>query len=163
MHFSQPSTLSMTHRIRVAGLIRRDDQLLLVQQQNRHGIPTWSLPGGRLESTDPDIFRGAEREVWEETGLRVEAGQLRFVSEYLAPDLMALTLIIECDLQADEHPDNIHLDNIQEDDNIHQVAWWPISHIPVSEEPMSHTLLNPEFWQSLESGDWKMYLGRHQD
>jgi len=153
----------MIHRIRVAGLVRRGDEILLIQQQNRHGVRNWSIPGGRLESTDADIYRGAEREVWEETGLRVEARQLRFISEYLAPDLFALTLIIDCHLAEDEHPDNIHLENIMEDDNIHGVAWWPIAEIHTSDEPMSRSLNNPEFWAALEGSDGMVYLGRHND
>ena len=123
----------------------------------------WSIPGGRLEPTDADIFRGAEREVWEETGLRVEARQLRFISEYLAPDLFALTLIIDCHLVEDEHPDNIHLGNMMEDDNIHGVAWWPIAKILESEEPMSRTLGRAEFWAALEGSAETVYLGRHND
>jgi len=153
----------MTHRIRVAGLVRRGDEILLIQQQNRNGVRSWSIPGGRLEPTDADIFRGAEREVWEETGLRVEARQLRFISEYLAPDLFALTLIIDCHLVEDEHPDNIHLGNIMEDDNIHGVAWWPVAKILESEEPMSRTLGNPAFWEALEIAEGMVYLGRHND
>jgi ADP-ribose pyrophosphatase YjhB (NUDIX family) len=153
----------MHHRIRVAGLVRQGDEILLIQQENRRGIRSWSIPGGRLEHSDADIFRGAEREVWEETGLKVEARQLRFISEYLAPDLFALTLIIECHLTADESPENIHLNNIMEDDNIHGVAWWPISKIKLSEAPMSRTLGNPEFWEALEMSETTVYLGRHND
>ncbi len=153
----------MQHRIRVAGLVRRGEEILLIQQQNRHGVRNWSIPGGRLEPTDADIFRGAEREVWEETGLNVVAKQLRFVSEYLAPDLFALTLIIECQLAENEDPDNIHLNNMMEDDNIHGVAWWPVAKIRVSEEPMSRTLGRPEFWEALEFSEQTVYLGRHND
>lgn len=153
----------MHHRIRVAGLVRRGDEILLIQQQNRHGVRNWSIPGGRLEPTDADIFRGAEREVWEETGLRVEARQLRFISEYLAPDLFALTLIIECHLAENEHPDNIHLNNMMEDDNIHGVAWWPIAEIRATAEPISRTLGKVEFWEALESSEVTVYLGRHND
>jgi ADP-ribose pyrophosphatase YjhB (NUDIX family) len=154
---------TMHHRIRVAGLIYRADEILLIQQQDRHGVRNWSIPGGRLESTDADIFRGVEREVWEETGLKVEARQLRFVSEYLAPDIIALTLIIECHLANDEHPDNIHLDNIMDDDNIHGVAWWPISRIRTSDEPMSQILTKQAFWDALEQAEGMVYLGRHHD
>jgi ADP-ribose pyrophosphatase YjhB (NUDIX family) len=153
----------MVHRIRVAGLVRRGDEILLIQQQNRHGVRRWSIPGGRLEPTDADIFRGVEREVWEETGLRVEARDLRFISEYLAPDLFAVTLIIECLLAPDEHPDNIHLDNIMEDDNIHKVAWWSASNIHGSEVPMSRMLSTSEFWEALDGAIGVVYLGRHQD
>jgi len=153
----------MQHRIRVAGLIRSGDRLLLVQQENRFGVSTWSLPGGRLEPTDDDIFRGTEREVWEETGLRVVASRLRYVSEYLAPDMFAVTLIIECQLAEDENPANIHLDNIMEDDNIHDVAWWNITELQITEAPLSRTLIRAEFWQSLEMVETTVYLGRHGD
>lgn len=153
----------MVHRIRVAGLIRRGDEILLIQQQNRHGRLTWSIPGGRLEASDADIFRGAEREVWEETGLRVQAKQLRFVSEHLAPELFALTLIIECQLEAEENPENIHLENTMEDDNIHGVAWWPISSIKSGHEPMSRTLGSELFWAALDQAEGTVHLGRHLD
>lgn len=116
-----------------------------------------------MEASDADIFRGAEREVWEETGLRVEARQLRFISEYLAPDMFALTLVIECHLAADESPENIHLNNVMEDDNIHGVAWWPLDQIRVSNEPMSRTLSNAEFWAALDFSESTIYLGRHDD
>lgn len=153
----------MHHRIRLAGLVRRDNEILLIQQQNRHGIRNWSIPGGRLEATDADIFRGAEREVWEETGLKVEARQLRFISEYLAPDLFALTLIIECEVAEGENPEGIHLDNMMEDDNIHAVAWWPIDRIQVSDEPMSRTLGLRAFWEAIDGANTIVYLGRHLD
>ena len=153
----------MQHRIRVAGLVRRNDEILLVQQQNRHGVRNWSIPGGRLEPTDSDIFRGVEREVLEETGLKVLAGNIRFISEYLAPDMFALTLIIDCQLVEGENGDNIHLNNIMEDDNIHGVAWWSASKIRHSEDPMSRTLSNAAFWESLEIKDSIVYLGRHND
>jgi len=153
----------MQHRIRVAGLVLKGDEILLIQQQNRHGISSWSIPGGRLEPSDADIFRGVEREVWEETGLKVEAGGLRFISEYLAPDIFAVTLIIECHLSEGEHPDNIHLDNIMEDDNIHGVAWWTASNIHTSDEPMSRMLGSPEFWEALNEKTGVVYLGRHHD
>ncbi|MFN0214449.1 MAG: NUDIX domain-containing protein [Saprospiraceae bacterium] len=153
----------MTQRIRVAGLVRRGDEILLIQQENRHGVRQWSIPGGRLEPTDLDMFRGAEREVWEETGLQVQAGQLRFISESLGPDLFAVTLVIECHLIEEEFSENIHLDNTMEDDNIHGVAWWSITQIKESEEPISRTLRNPEFWNALELSEGVVYLGRHDD
>ncbi len=153
----------MTHRIRVAGLVRRGDEILLIHQQNHQGMRTWGFPGGRMEPTDADIFRGAEREVWEETGLRVEARQIRYVSEYLAPDMFAITLVIECHLAEDEDPTNIHLGNVMDDDHIFGVAWWQITQIRTSEEPMSRTLGESAFWEALDSANLGVYLGRHLD
>lgn len=151
----------ISHRIRVAGLISLGDSLLMVQQMNRHGKLLWSLPGGRLEASDADIFRGAEREVWEETGLKVEAGPLRFVSEYLAPDLFAVTFIIECRLAVGENPDNIHLNNTQPDDHIYGVEWLSRSKILSQEKAASRIFALDSFWDSLANPNGVLHLGRY--
>jgi len=39
---------------------------------------TWSLPGGGLHKKEP-IIQGAQRELYEETGIRVEQAQLRYL------------------------------------------------------------------------------------
>ncbi|MBL7809235.1 MAG: NUDIX hydrolase [Saprospiraceae bacterium] len=153
----------MTHRIRVAGLVRRGEEFLLIKQQDRFGRLHWSLPGGRLEPSDADMYRGAEREVLEETGLRVHAGALRYVYEYSTTDLFALTLIIECHLAEDEDPTAIHLNNTMEDDHIHDVAWWHIKHLQTDAEDISRTFKNSLFWEHLETGDSVMHLGRWED
>ena len=68
----------MKHRIRVVGILCRDEHILLVEQLNPNtGHRRWTPPGGGLEISDPDIFAGVEREVFEETGLKVRAGRLR--------------------------------------------------------------------------------------
>ncbi|MDX1912426.1 MAG: NUDIX hydrolase [Saprospiraceae bacterium] len=154
----------MLHRIRVAGLVRHEGKILLVHQQNRHGSRIWSLPGGRLEPSDEDLFSGVIREVWEETGLTVQSGALRFVSEYSAPDLFALTLIVECSLADGEHPDNIHINNTMEDDNIHGVAWWPEEKVRSETGAISRTLRRSDFWKALEEETISvLHLGRHED
>lgn len=162
-HYTLNKRLIMTHRIRVAGLVRRGDSLLLVQQMNRHGKLLWSLPGGRLEASDENIFRAAEREVWEETGLKVEAGPLRFVSEYLSPDVFAVTLIVECQLAAGEMPQNIHLSNTQPDDHIYAVDWLSRSKIISDEKVASSIFTLDSFWDSLRTPDGVVYLGRWGD
>jgi 8-oxo-dGTP pyrophosphatase MutT (NUDIX family) len=153
----------MTHRIRVAGLIRRGDEFLLIKQQDRFGRLHWSFPGGRLEPSDADMYRGAEREVLEETGLRVHAGTLRYMYEYSTTDLFALTLIIECQLASDQNPADIHLNNTMEDDHIHDVAWWPIKNIQSGGEDIGRTFKNPLFWENLETPDLVIHLGRLED
>ncbi len=153
----------MTHRIRVAGLVRRAEEFLLIKQQDRFGRLHWSLPGGRLEPSDVDMYRGAEREVLEETGLRVHAGALRYIYEYSTTDLFALTLIIECHLAEDEDPAAIHLNNTMEDDNIHDVAWWHISNIQSGGEDIGRTFKNLLFWENLEKPELVIHLGRLVD
>ena len=50
-----------------------DGRLLLVRRRNEPGRGLWSVPGGRLEPGET-VPAAVEREVREETGLRVRAG-----------------------------------------------------------------------------------------
>ena len=64
----------------VAAIIRRGDEILLVEQQGKDDpAPSWALPGGRVEPGE--LFHDAlTREVREETGLTVAAiGQLAYL------------------------------------------------------------------------------------
>jgi 8-oxo-dGTP diphosphatase len=62
----------------VAGLIRDDrGRILLVHRTYSRDEP-WALPGGWLEGKEP-IERALERELLEETGLRVSVGGVRAV------------------------------------------------------------------------------------
>ncbi len=73
------------HRQVVAGLIRRDDEVLLVRQQGPNDpCPIWSLPGGKVEAGEflPDALR---REIREETGLTLaHPGALIYVTQWLS-------------------------------------------------------------------------------
>jgi 8-oxo-dGTP diphosphatase len=57
--------------------------ILLVQRANPPLAGRWSLPGGKLRGGEP-IARAVEREVLEETGIRVAAGALVEVVEIVA-------------------------------------------------------------------------------
>jgi 8-oxo-dGTP diphosphatase len=62
----------------VAALIRDDrGRILLVRRTYSRDEP-WALPGGWLEAREP-IERALERELREETGLRVSVGAVRAV------------------------------------------------------------------------------------
>ncbi len=71
-------------RIRIAVLLRKGDQVLLV----RHKKPQatyWLVPGGGLEYCE-SIEQCARRELMEETGLEIQLGDLVYVSESIPPD-----------------------------------------------------------------------------
>jgi len=61
----------------------RDGRLLLIKRGHEPGAGLWSLPGGRIEPGETHQ-QAVAREVLEETGLRVEAGAVIDVSDYLA-------------------------------------------------------------------------------
>ena len=79
-------------RLRVCGLYREGDRLLMVRHRGIGPTGTfWCPPGGGLAfgETAPDALR---REFAEETGLIIETGELLFVNEFLNPPLHALEL-----------------------------------------------------------------------
>lgn len=65
-------------RIAARGLVVQNNALLLVSDNGKN----WYLPGGRLECGE-SLPSCVEREVYEETGFLVKAGQLRYVLECL--------------------------------------------------------------------------------
>jgi 8-oxo-dGTP diphosphatase len=70
--------MSTQPRLRVAarGLIIENEKLLFVSDEGTY----WYLPGGQIENSET-LTTCAEREIYEETGLVVKAGQLRHVLE----------------------------------------------------------------------------------
>jgi ADP-ribose pyrophosphatase YjhB (NUDIX family) len=79
----------------VGAVIVRDGRILLVRRGKDPGRGLWSLPGGRLRGGER-LKDAVEREVREETGLLVEAGDLAGVSEIIAdgPDGQAFHYVL---------------------------------------------------------------------
>ncbi len=63
-----------------AVVVASGPRILLVQRAQAPLLGRWSLPGGRLRGGE-SIVQAIEREVFEETGLRVAAGNLIEVVE----------------------------------------------------------------------------------
>lgn len=61
--------------IGVGTLLVRNDALLLVKRKYNPDAGMWSIPGGHLKIGEPTEI-GAEREMEEETGIKVEATKL---------------------------------------------------------------------------------------
>lgn len=79
-------------RIRVCGLYREDDRLLMVRHRGINATDTfWCPPGGgaHFSETAPDALT---REFMEETGLEIEIGDMLFVNEFMQPPLHAMEL-----------------------------------------------------------------------
>lgn len=63
------------------GIAVRDGCVLLVASHYpNHADPLWNLPGGRQQPGEL-LEETVVREVFEETGLRVDVGELAYVSE----------------------------------------------------------------------------------
>lgn len=74
--------MTQRHYLIAAALLRRDNQILLVQQQGpADPTPTWALPGGVVEEGEL-LTEALVREVREETGLVIaEIGPLAYVTQ----------------------------------------------------------------------------------
>lgn len=86
----------ITPQLRVAGLIVRADQLLLVEHRKR-GQRYWVLPGGRLQGNET-LEAALRRELREELALEARVGQLVIVCETLAPDRHVVNLIFQAEI-----------------------------------------------------------------
>lgn len=67
--------VAVTVRVGVGVVVLRDDQILLIRRGKPPKQGEWSLPGGHVEPGE-DVRSAAQREVEEETGLRVHLHDL---------------------------------------------------------------------------------------
>ena len=76
----------MTSRpvVAVGAVIIRDDHLLLVERARPPGEGLWAVPGGQVKLGE-DMAAAVRREVLEETGLRVEVGDVVWVGDSIGP------------------------------------------------------------------------------
>ena len=74
------------------GFIVRDERLLMVASRYpNHAEPLWNLPGGRQQPGEL-LAETVVREVFEETALHVEAGEVAYISESYDGDVHYLNV-----------------------------------------------------------------------
>lgn len=66
----------------VGAVVRRDDAVLLVRRGTPPCQGEWAIPGGRVELGE-SLARAAEREILEETGVIIEAGEVVYSFELI--------------------------------------------------------------------------------
>lgn len=136
----------MPHRISAGVLALRDEQILLVRhfRAGRHDF--WAGPGGGVEGGE-ELHETAEREAFEETGLRVKTRGLAYIDELVEPAgrivkfwFLADYLSGEIDVTANPAPDEAII-----------AAQWFSRH----DLPQGHVfpeVLRQQFWHDLERG-----------
>lgn len=70
----------MMKNIVVEVCVKKDNKILMVQENRREKKGKWNMPAGKLEENE-DIISACMREVKEETGIDVEIKSLIFLEE----------------------------------------------------------------------------------
>ncbi len=92
----------VTPQLRVAAIVVRGTQILLVEHRRR-GEHYWVLPGGRLEGLET-LEAALRRELREELSLDARVGELVIVSEMLAPDRHVVNLMFHAEIGEGAEP-----------------------------------------------------------
>ena len=69
-------------RVGVGAIVIKDGKVLLVKRAAPPNKNMWAIPGGMLELGET-IQEGAEREIFEETNIRIRAGKPIFTFDLL--------------------------------------------------------------------------------
>ncbi len=152
----------MRNRIRVASLIVRDSEILLVQHVHpRTKAAWWVPPGGGLDDTDSSLFVCAAREAFEETGLKVSLSRIVYIREFVDKEYEAFNL--ELFLLADKFTGYPSLKNVAgcgpDEHYIKDLKW--MSRDEMAGIPVYPDILKNQFWIDLASGfSQVLYLGR---
>ncbi|CRL44969.1 Phosphatase NudJ [Sodalis glossinidius str. 'morsitans'] len=65
-------------------MVQAESQFLVVEE-TIHGQPRWNQPAGHLEA-DKTLIEAAQRELWEESGIRALPQALLQIYQWIAPD-----------------------------------------------------------------------------
>jgi 8-oxo-dGTP diphosphatase len=72
-------------RVGVGAVVVQDGRVLLVRRGVPPNLGLWAIPGGGLEVGET-LREGAEREILEETGIRIRAGEMIFAGDLMERD-----------------------------------------------------------------------------
>ncbi len=98
----------------VGAIAVRDDMLLLVRRLNPPEAGRWTLPGGRV-IVGETLAGAVEREVREETGLKVRCGEFRGWAERVSEENHFVILDFDVTVVEDRRP--------RPGDDASEVAW----------------------------------------
>lgn len=90
----------------VGGVIEKDGKFLLVQEAQEKCRGKWNIPAGHLDPNE-NIFDGAKREVFEETGCKVELKSVLQIANKVLENDIWISVVFSTDLLEE----NITYDN----------------------------------------------------
>lgn len=141
-----PEGRSLQHRISVGALVMRDNKLLLA----RHSIPGrydfWAPPGGRVEGEE-ELGAAAERETFEETGIRAQARRMAYIDELIDDSGRMVKFWFLADYLSGEI--DIHANPVAHE-RIVDAGWFEPGTLPSGH--VFPAVLRDEFWEELPKG-----------
>ena len=72
-------------RVAVGAIVFKDNKVLLVRRGKPPALDLWAIPGGSVEICET-LQRAAEREIFEETGITIQALEPVFTFDYIERD-----------------------------------------------------------------------------
>ena len=136
----------MEQRISTGGIVIQDNKVLLVHHFQENVYDFWVMPGGGLKGGE-GIFRGAEREVGEETGLRVQAEKIAYIEELIDEGRYVCKFWVVCRLLSG----SLSTAGRDADEGFLQEAGF-FSQEQVRGMNAFPTILKDLFWQDLQAG-----------
>jgi 8-oxo-dGTP diphosphatase len=83
---SKHHTIYPTHpQVAVGAVVFKDDRVLLVRRGRAPAKGLWAIPGGSMELGET-LQAAAEREIFEETGIKIRAGEPVFTFDVIEKD-----------------------------------------------------------------------------
>jgi len=136
----------MKHRISAGVLALRDDRILLVRHYRAGAHDFWAGPGGGVEGSE-ELHQAAEREAFEEAGIRVKARTMAYIDE-LVDDWGR---IVKFWFLADYVSGEIDVSaNPAEGESISEAGWFARETLPQGH--VFPEVLRDRFWDELETG-----------
>ena len=71
-------------QVAVGAVVFHENRVLLVKRKNMPAAGQWAIPGGKVHMGET-LAEAAEREIMEETGIRIKAGKPVYVFELIDP------------------------------------------------------------------------------
>jgi len=141
-------------RISAGGIVVHDDQLLLVHHIEASGADYWVMPGGGIEG-DEGIFKAAQREVWEETNIKVRAEKIAYVQDFIDNGKYVCKFWVYCSLV--EGDAGIQNKGVNET-YLKDARFF--SRAEIQKVEVFPEILKSDFWRHLEAGFPEIqYLG----
>ena len=123
-------------KVAVICVVPRNGKVLMIRRGTDQGYGLWGLPGGYGDRGEV-VEQAAAREVWEETGLKVEPGDLiGLFSESGDPVIVAVFVASEIGGELEPGPEAL------------EVGFFPVDDLPELAFPRDQNVL--EIWQSAE-------------